>query len=61
MSAASTSPEKTASTGRTAATACSGGGTGRGCGGCPHLASQHKAAMERLKVLVAYAHVCRHR
>ncbi|KAJ2639890.1 hypothetical protein GGF44_002633, partial [Coemansia sp. RSA 1694] len=66
MSAASTSPEKAAATGRTAAaTACSsGGGAGRGggCGGgCPHLASQHKAAMERLKVLVAYAHVCRHR
>ncbi|KAJ2813368.1 hypothetical protein H4S07_000743 [Coemansia furcata] len=34
----------------------------RSCGrGCQHLAQQHKAVLERLKVLIAYAHVCRHR
>ncbi|KAJ2908266.1 hypothetical protein GGI21_003058 [Coemansia aciculifera] len=49
MSTVSTSPEKASA------------GSAKKCGGCPHLASQHKAVMERLKVLVAYAHVCRHR
>ncbi|KAJ2034610.1 hypothetical protein IW146_005828 [Coemansia sp. RSA 922] len=48
---ASPSPEKASTASRTA---CSGRG-------CPHLAQQHKTVMERLKVLIAYAHVCRHR
>ncbi|KAJ2741393.1 hypothetical protein GGI20_005215 [Coemansia sp. BCRC 34301] len=48
----STSPEKAFSGGR----GCASGGRG-----CAHLAQQHKAVMERLKVLIAYAHVCRHR
>ncbi|KAJ2755385.1 hypothetical protein GGI19_001693 [Coemansia pectinata] len=50
---ASPSPEK-ASSSTTGRTTCGGRG-------CPHLAQQHKTVMERLKVLIAYAHVCRHR
>ncbi|KAJ1739919.1 hypothetical protein LPJ78_005013 [Coemansia sp. RSA 989] len=37
------------------------GRTGASGRGCPHIASKTKTILERLKVLVPYANVCRHR